>query len=111
MELKVFEKELEYYGERVKLFLGKYIHPKNNALFMETLDGDPCCTCSINIETNETVDDNLVFIKDYSENEGMAKFLLGNGVINEIIGYQPSGYILAPIATLCLDKFIEVEED
>lgn len=111
MELKAFEKELEYQGVKVKLLLGKYIYPENNALFMETLDEEPHCTCSINLETDTPIDDDLIFIKDYSENEGMTKFLLENGIISEIVGYQPSGYILAPIGKLCLDKFIEIEEN
>lgn len=111
MELKTFEKELVYNGEKVRLFLGKYIHPANNALFMETMDGDPHATCSINLETEIPVGEDLIFIKDYSENEGMTDFLLKNGVIEQIIGSKQSGYIYAPVAKLALNKFIEIKED
>lgn len=111
MKLKTFEKELVYNGDKVKLFLGKYIEPQNNALFMETLNGDPHAICSINIDTEEPVENDLVFIKDYSENEGMINFLLENGVIEEVVGLEMSGFVLIPVARLAMDKFVVVEEN
>lgn len=111
MELKTFEKELVYNGDKVKLFLGKYMEPQNNALFMETIDGDPHTTCSVNIDTEEPLEEDVVLIKDYSENEGMMDFLLENRVIEEVVGLESSGYVLIPVARLAMDKFVVVEEN
>lgn len=108
MFLKRFKESLVYDGNEVQLHLLKYVEPKNNALTMELLDGDPYTTCSINIE-HKLKDEDLICIKDYSENQGILNFLLENNVVTEVLGTIGSGYVDIPVCRLNLDNFIEVE--
>ena len=108
MLLKKFKENLVYNGNTVQLNLLKYVEPKNNALTMELLNGDPYTTCSINIEDELSCED-FICIKDYSENEGMLNFLLENGVLTEVIGIIRSGYVNIPVCRLNLNNFIDVE--
>lgn len=108
MYLKKFKDNLVYDGNVVRLNLLKYMEPKNNALTMELLDGDPYATCSINIDDKLSGND-LICIKDYSENQGMLNFLLKNNVLTEVVGVIRSEYVEIPVCRLNLSNFIDVE--
>lgn len=107
--MKIFKNKLTYEGKIVTLELSYYIEPYNNALIMLSEEGSLVATCSTNIEPLGY--DNLIFIKDYSENEGMLEFLIKNDVIVQVLGKIETGYVEVPICELNLDKFIYVEEN
>lgn len=59
----------------------------------------PMCVCTIN--TGYMVKDEYVSIKDYSENTGMVKFLVGLGIIKpECSSEISSGWVTIPIHEL-----------
>ncbi len=69
----------------------------NGRLAIEFVDDDGGCitVCSINLP-NEDLDEGQIFIKDWSENEGMLEALLEAGVVIFTGERVPSGYVQAP---------------
>jgi hypothetical protein len=41
-----------------------------------------------------------VGVKDYSENEGMLDFLIGNGIVEKPHRYENSGFVKIPICKI-----------
>lgn len=109
--MKKYKKQLVGEGTVLNLFLTKYVEPENNALILENLDGSPWATASINIGL-KTISEDLVFIKDYSENEGIFDLLKDNGVVKELVGICRSEYVDVPVIRIDLNEFEEfVESD
>ena len=76
---------------------GKYNEPKNLYLAVHNKDG-VMCVCTIN--DGEYNGDDCITVKDYSENEGMTRFLMDKGIINynDVRKIKFSGYV-------CLQTF------
>lgn len=109
--MKKYKKQLVSEGTVLNLFLTKYVEPKNNALILETLDGSSWATASINIG-DKPIREDLVFIKDYSENEGMLNLLKDNCVVKEVVDICHNGYVDVPVVRIDLNEFEEfVESD
>lgn len=70
----------------------------NLALAVESETEGPICICSVN--PGQKVDDGLLAVKDYSENEGMASTLLDMGIIGEKKYSIPSGWVSIPVYEL-----------
>jgi hypothetical protein len=62
-------------------------------------DGDPIATATVNLP-DVPAGPNEVFIKDYSENEGMLKALTDAGVIKPTGDSVRSGFVTVPRAEL-----------
>ena len=107
--MKKYKKQLVSEGTVLNLFLTKYVEPKNNALILEMLDGSPWATASI-IIGEAPIREDLVFIKDYSENEGILNLLKDSGVAKEVVGVCHSGYIDVPVIRIDLNEFEEFVE-
>jgi hypothetical protein len=70
------------------------------ALFLiDAEDGEPVSTCTVNLPA-EPLGIGEVFIKDYSENEGMAEFLVKEGVVELTGRVVVSGYVKIPVGRL-----------
>lgn len=68
----------------------------STALTVYGLDGIPCCTTTVClIEYNETPSEGNVFIKNYSENEGVLEALQAAGVVGDVTRVVPCGYVEA----------------
>jgi hypothetical protein len=48
------------------------------------------------------LNDDQVFIKNYSENEGMLSALISAGVVSEPLGYVKTGFVEVPFCTLLI---------
>lgn len=70
----------------------------NLALAVESATEGRICICSVN--PGQKVDDGLLAVKDYSENEGMASTLLDMGIIGEKKYSIPSGWVSIPVYEL-----------
>ena len=73
---------------------GAYYGNGNKAIqLIDAEDGDPVATATVNL-VEEQIDEDLVFVKDYSENSGMVKALTMAGIIipQEIHTVQ-TGYV------------------
>ena len=88
---------VEFKGWRCILLPGKrYLQQDRIALqLVDVEDGEPIATASVNIaEEDLPMEDNEVFIKNYSENEGMTDALIAAGVISpEVIKTVQTGFV------------------
>jgi hypothetical protein len=67
-------------------------------------DGSPYGTLSVNIpETN--INDNHVWIKDWSENEGVLNALVESGLVRDLGITQPCGFMNAHLVELKLELY------
>ena len=107
IETKVLNKELFYNNEKVKCFLSHYNEPMNNAIIMINSDDERVAVCSTNLDLE--LSKNEVFIKNYSENEGMLDFLIKNGVVKAPKKCVDSGFAMIPICELNVDSFVATE--
>ena len=77
-------------------------HNKRNG----TYPGEPIATASVNLEDADLAD-NEIAIKDWSENEGMAEWLVINGLVEDTWKTCAAGHVLAPIVRT-LPKLFEI---
>ena len=54
----------------------------------------------LSVNTPEILPSDCVAIKDYSENEGVLKSLIANGVVGEPEYYIPSGFVQIPVCVI-----------
>ena len=58
--------------------------------------------CTINMPSLE-LNDNIVIIKNYSENEGVLDALIKHEVISEPIGVVQTGFVKSPMCKVLID--------
>lgn len=63
------------------------------------VDGVPYAIATVNIPELINVE-GYVAVKDYSENEGMLKFLIDNDFVEPPVTYVESGYVKLPICKI-----------
>lgn len=95
---KARQQVFTYLEAQVVLNIGRYAN-KRPAIQLETLDGDPYATATVNLP-NDTPAKDCVFIKDYSENEGMLTWLVENKIVAPTGRILPSGFVVIPEARL-----------
>ena len=96
--MKKFKKELEYRGTKVIAVLNRNNILNNNDLILfsksDYFDGyEPYANCNANIEY-EVKEDDIVIVKDYSENKGMLEWLYKNNIIIKGEGILDNGYVV-----------------
>lgn len=85
-------------GEKVMVDIKKY--GNNRPCIVITDDeGLPYMIASLNAPERPLEEDEVI-IKDYSENEGVYKWLLEKNIISPMIGRHQVGFELAPICVL-----------
>ena len=95
-----FIKKVKYKDWNCNLLKSYYINGNRVALYLVAgEDGEPVSTCTVNLP-DEPLDEGEVFIKDYSENEGMVEFLEKEGVVKPTGRMVQSGYVLIPVCKL-----------
>jgi hypothetical protein len=62
-------------------------------------EGMPFATATVNIP-EEKIEDDEVFIKDYSENAGMLSFLVKNNIVAEPHRFVKSGWVTIPVCRI-----------
>lgn len=84
------------YGKytNVNLWKSAYMDNSGTALFIETQDGEHLFTVTVNVKPYglQLSDDNNVFVKDYSENEGVLEALVKDGVLEKVRSV-PEGFV------------------
>lgn len=70
----------------------------NLALSVTSETEGPITTCTVN--TDVTLPEDCIAVKNYSENEGMDKTLADMGIIGEKIGHIASGWVTIPVFRL-----------
>lgn len=95
---KVVKVETSYGTFDLTIFIGKY--SIGGALAIQLMDtmGDPYITLTVNLPTfNNMLADDEVFIKNWTENEEIAKSLLAQGLFLDTCKSVATGYALAPV--------------
>lgn len=82
-----------YSNGRLALQLVSAVEDLSDDLFI----GSPIATATINLPDDAQAE-NEVFIKDYSENEGMYDALFDAGYVSEITREVSSGFVVVPVA-------------
>lgn len=80
----------------------KFGHYSNKRIAIQLIDaedGSPIAKATLN-DPGQRLKEGEIIIKDYSENEGMAKALYKAGIISEPIKYIWVGHVKTPICKL-----------
>ena len=81
--------------ESVDVWLSHYTPSGRLALIIKTTAGEPMHTGSVNLPSEECPRDE-VFVKNWGENEGVAKFLMVNDILSlKIEAHVPTGNVVA----------------
>lgn len=91
-------KEFAYAG---KICFGKALEYQDGTLAIQIFEKktlEPIATASVNLGVN--LEEGLVFIKDYNENEGVLDALLSAGIVEEVITMVPSGFVQIPLCRI-----------
>jgi len=77
----------------------QYSNGRTALQLTDAADGSPVCTASKNLP-DETLAEDEVCIKDYSENEGMLAALVEAGVISEPLRHIAVNHVTIPVCRL-----------
>jgi hypothetical protein len=83
----------------VRVELGKYANGRTRINLIDDLDNEPYATATTNLPEVLLLD-NEVFIKDYSENEGVLEFLTTNNIVIATDKWATSGFVDVQVCTL-----------
>jgi hypothetical protein len=87
------------YGEyEIDIKMSKYGNGQHRMEFIDQGDGLPVLVASVSIK--ESLFSDEIAIKDYSENEGVLKFLIEEGIISSPLKYFNSGFVRIPICKI-----------
>ena len=85
----------------------------NLALTMVGAAGTEYCgetIARVTVNPDIPLSDTQIAIKDYSENKGMVHFCKGLGIIGELVGIIPSGWVEIPVYELT-EEGLEIFKD
>lgn len=77
---KILDREYELMVRKTLYFIGK----RTRLDLIDTSDGFPILTATINVPNEELSSDEVV-IKNYSENYGLYNLLVKNGIVSEYV--------------------------
>jgi hypothetical protein len=104
---KTFELVTPYSTYDVKLVRGFYGNGNKAVQLMDAEDGSPVMIATVNLGNRNP--DDLITIKNYSENEGVLEFLQEIGFVGEVDHYEQAGWVEVPVCKLTDEgkKFFE----
>lgn len=89
-------KEVKFAGYDCIIKKTKYMNNNNLALvLLDKETGEMVARVTVN--TEQKFPDDVALVKDYSENKGMLESIKNAGIVEEVIGYAPLGFVIAPI--------------
>ena len=83
----------------VRIQLAKYSNGRTRINLVDDSDNEPYATATTNLP-DVLLLDNEVFIKDYSENEGVLQFLSTNNIVVPTDKWATSGHVDVQVCTL-----------
>lgn len=82
--------------ERAKLVISKYLTNGATALSFQNADSfEPLCRATVNLIEIDNLPPTQVFIKSWSENEGMAEALMKAKIIGPVLETVSTGFVRA----------------
>ncbi len=86
-----------------ELVFGKYHNGATALELIDAEDGQPIAMASVNVAGHsEHLDSDEMFIKDWSENEGMLDTLIKAGVVSPTIFSVPTGFVSAELCKILI---------
>ena len=79
------------------LKVGVYADQGQRAVEIIRDDGEPLTTLTVNLEQSVGLEDNQVFIKDWSENEEIVDQIYDLGLFEDTRERVPTGFVVAPL--------------
>lgn len=89
---------VQFMGETCDVVFARYGNGRI-AIQLITANGEPWARATVNLPA-EPLGADEVFIKDYSENEGMLDVLVAAGVVEDTGVRVDSGWVTVPVARL-----------
>lgn len=104
---QTFQYNSRYATYSVRLVKGFYGNGNKAVQFMDANDGSPVLIATTNLGVRNPED--LITIKNYSENEGVLDFLMEIGFVDSIDHYEQAGFVKVPVCHLSAEgqKFFE----
>lgn len=81
----------------------KHRYQDNNRIALQLIDaenGEPIAMATVNLPQIEDIEPNTVFIKDYSENDGMLKTLVDNKIVKYKGIKVNTGFVTIPVCEI-----------
>jgi hypothetical protein len=102
---------IQYKNWNCNVLFHTYQENGNTAIqLVDARDGQPIATASVNLSTPLAQDE--VYIKNYSENEGVLEALVEGGILSPPISYSQTGFVTVPRCKILVPIFVEeLEED
>lgn len=100
-------KIMNYKDYNCEVKRGKYSDNMNLALILID-EEDGSMVANVTVNTEEILDSNLGYVKNYSEGEGMLEALKKAGLVEEILGYKQLGYVTVPLVKFNLEDIEEL---
>ena len=91
--------KLNFLGEDCHVELNRYQNGRLAICLVISKDGEPMTTATVNLPEIPLLD-GFVFIKNYSENEGILDLFLKAGIVDEVMGHVPMGFVIIPICSI-----------
>lgn len=92
---------MKYNKGEAELQWGKYGNGQT-ALQLFDPSGEPLCTASVCL-VNDQQAPNQIFIKDWSENEGVLQSLIDAGILSDTGFRIPTGYVEAAVCSILVE--------
>ena len=83
----------------VSIKLDKYANGRTRINLIDALDNEPYAVATTNLP-DVLLLDNEVLVKDYSENEGVLKFLQANKIVGEVKRWVNTGFVRCAIVDI-----------
>lgn len=88
----------QYFEGDFELVITKYLNNRP-AIFIESVEGAKMGVLSVNLP-EESLEQDEIFIKDWSENEGLLDSLVQSGILIDTGKRHPVGFVEAAICKL-----------
>lgn len=97
---------MRYKGESV-VIKKRYYDNGRMALILDCASGEPYGKITVNVPEEHLLKDEM-FVKDYSENEGMLSWCQEIGLVIKVIAYVEQGWVKIPKCKIDLVKLKEL---
>src|SRR5690554_2776075 len=99
---------LRYRSWDVFIQTGEYANGRIAIQLIDANDYCPVATATVNIPEHHLNDDEII-VKGYSENKGMESWLQSVGLVTEILGTVPTGFVEATVCRVDFEKLCEYD--
>ncbi len=100
----MYVKDVIFKGEIFEVHIQKYFNNDRKAIICQKkVDPEYDYVATINIP-EENIDQNMVIIKNYSENEGILDMLIKEKIVTKPIRYTQTGTELSPVCILLVSN-------